>query len=129
MRPRLAVPQCVVSVIFPTPVRDAQLASARRIKLRAALSKTPIAIMKRHSRTSRGGRRRAGDAGDRIAGVFRGVVEGLLALSHHCCARLRTERLAHPGPWGEAWRVWRRIRVGSPGPLFFGLCSARRRIF
>lgn len=27
-------------------------------------------------------------------------------------------RLAHPGPWGETWRAWRRIRVGSPGPPF-----------
>ncbi|AAM38180.1 hypothetical protein XAC3337 [Xanthomonas citri pv. citri str. 306] len=42
----------------------------------------------------------------------------MLALSHRCCARLCTERLAHPGPWGEAWRAWRRTRVGSPGPPF-----------
>ncbi|AZR23837.1 hypothetical protein NX81_017820 [Xanthomonas vasicola] len=51
--------------------------------------------------------------------MFRGVVEGLLALSHHCCTRLCTERLAHLGPWGETWRAWWRIRVESPGPLFF----------
>ncbi len=109
----------VLWVIFPTRVRAMQPASTGRIKLRAALSKTFIATMTRHSRTSRGGRRRAGDAGDRIAGVFRGVVEGLLALSHHCGTRLCTGRLAHPGPWGEAWRAWRRTRVGSPGPPFF----------
>ena len=69
-------PQRVLWVIFPTRVRAMQLASTGHIKLRAALSKTLIATMTRHSRTSRGGRRRAGDAGDRIAGVFRGVVEG-----------------------------------------------------
>ncbi len=36
-----------------------------------------------------------------LAGVLRSVVEGLLALSHPCCTRLCTERLAHPGPWGD----------------------------
>ncbi|EFF44411.1 conserved hypothetical protein [Xanthomonas citri pv. aurantifolii str. ICPB 11122] len=43
----------------------------------------------------------------------------MLALSHRCCARLCTERLAHPGPWGEARHAWRRIRVGGLGPPFF----------
>ncbi|SOO17631.1 conserved hypothetical protein [Xanthomonas citri pv. fuscans] len=76
MRMGPTAPQRVLWVIFPTRVRAMQLASTGRIKLRAALSKTLIAIMTRHSRTSRGGRRRAGDADDRIAGVFRGVVEG-----------------------------------------------------
>ncbi|CEE35422.1 conserved hypothetical protein [Xanthomonas citri pv. citri] len=76
MRMCPTAPQRVLWVIFPTRVRAMQLASTGRIKLRAALSKTLIATMTRHSRTSRGGRRRAGDAGDRIAGVFRGVVEG-----------------------------------------------------
>ncbi|OWF63398.1 hypothetical protein B1H41_04800 [Xanthomonas vasicola pv. vasculorum] len=46
----------------------------------------------------------------------------MLALSHHCCTRLCTERLAHLGPWGETWRAWWRIRVESPGPLFLGDC-------
>ncbi|PUE92252.1 hypothetical protein C7T79_15930 [Xanthomonas oryzae pv. oryzicola] len=108
-----------LSVISLTRVGATQSASAQRIKLRAALSKTLMAAMTRHARTSRGGRRRAGDAVDRITGVLRSVVEGLLALSHPCCTRLCTERLAHPGPWGETWRVWWRIRVGSPDPLFF----------
>lgn len=43
-------PQRVLWVIFPTRVRAMQLASTGRIKLRAALSKTLIAIMTRHSR-------------------------------------------------------------------------------
>ncbi|RYE71816.1 MAG: hypothetical protein EOO80_21225, partial [Oxalobacteraceae bacterium] len=53
-----------------------------------------------------------------MAGLFVGVVKRLLALSHRHCARLRNGATGVPGPLGENWRAWRRIRAGSPGPPF-----------
>lgn len=108
-----------LSVISLTRVGATQSASAQRIKLRAAVSKTLIAAMTRHSRTSRGGRRRAGDAVDRISRCAsqcrRRVASAVASLLHEALHRAA----GAPGSLGRDLACLVADPGREPGSAFF----------